>query len=115
MEKQQLIIFLQGNYRVWGPKSFRYVYKYIYSSKKNVAITNHSLIFIRFLQWIQSAGGNETPCTTEDYSVNNLPGNSIFKQLELYVGNTNVIDQSVSAYPYKCITETLLSTSIITY
>ena len=57
------------------------------------------------------AGGNETPCTTEDYSVNNLPGNSIFKQLELYVGNTNVIDQSVSAYPYKCITETLLSMS----
>ena len=54
-------------------------------------------------------GGTEINCTAEDYSVINLPGNSIFKQLELYVGNTNVIDQSVSAYPFKCITETLLS------
>ena len=55
------------------------------------------------------SGGIETACTTEDYSVVNLPVNSMFKQLELYVGNTNVIDQSVSAYPFKCITETLLS------
>jgi hypothetical protein len=51
----------------------------------------------------------EADCTNEDYSVINLPGNSIFKQLELYVGNGNVIDQSVSAYPFKCVTETLLS------
>ena len=57
-----------------------------------------------------SGSGVESDCTgTEDYSVINLPGNSIFKQLELYVGNGNVIDQSVSAYPYKCITEILLS------
>ena len=55
-----------------------------------------------------SGSGVESDCTTEDYSVINLLGNSIFKQLELYVGNVNVIDQSVSAYPYKCITETLL-------
>jgi hypothetical protein len=51
----------------------------------------------------------EADCTNEDYSVINLPGNSIFKQQELYVGNGNVIDQSVSAYPFKCVTETLLS------
>ena len=56
-----------------------------------------------------SGSGVESDCTTEDYSVINLPENSIFKQLELYVGNGNVIDQSVSAYPYKCIIETLLS------
>ena len=55
--------------------------------------------------------GVKSDCTTEDYSVVNLPGNSLFKQLELYVGNSNVIDQSVAAYPYKCMTETLLSMS----
>ena len=40
------------------------------------------------------AGGNETVCTTEDYSVNNLPGNSILKQLELYVGNSIAVQRS---------------------
>ena len=61
---------------------------------------------------VKIVGGREVNCDgTDDYSVANLPGNSMFKQLELYVGNGggNVIDQSVSAYPYKCITETLLS------
>ena len=61
---------------------------------------------------VKIVGGREVNCNgTDDYSVANLPGNSMFKQLELYVGNGggNVIDQSVSAYPYKCITETLLS------
>ena len=56
-------------------------------------------------------GGREVDCdANDDYSVVNLPGNSMFKQLELYVGNGggNVIDQSVSAYPFKCMTETLL-------
>ena len=56
--------------------------------------------------------GNEVDCeAADDYSVVNLPANSIFKQLELNVGNGggNVIDQSVSAYPFKCMTETLLS------
>ena len=55
-------------------------------------------------------GGREVDCdANDDYSVVNLPGNSMFKQLELYVGNGggNVIDQSVSAYPFKCMTETL--------
>ena len=42
-------------------------------------------------------------------SVVNLAPNAIFKQLEMYVGNTNVIDASVSTYHYKCMTETLLS------
>ena len=51
----------------------------------------------------------EKDCTTEDYSVINLAPNAIFKQLELFVGNTNVIDAGVSTYHYKCITETLLS------
>ena len=59
---------------------------------------------------VKLKNGAEAECeSTDDYSVINLAGNSIFKQLELYVGNGNVVDQSVSAYPYKCITETLLS------
>ena len=58
---------------------------------------------------VKIVGGEEKDCTAEDYSVINLPGNSLFKQLEFYVNNSNVVDQSVSAYPYKCITETLLS------
>ena len=61
---------------------------------------------------VKIVGGREVNCDgTDDYSVANLPGNSMFKQLELYVGNGggNVIDQSVLAYPFKCITETLLS------
>ena len=53
---------------------------------------------------------NESLCQPEDdYSVCNLPGNSIFKQMEFMVGNSNVIDQSISAYPYKAIIETILS------
>ena len=54
--------------------------------------------------------GVESICdANDDYSVCNLPANSIFKQLELMVGNSNVIDQSISAYPYKAIIETILS------
>ena len=46
--------------------------------------------------------GAEALCTgADDYSVINLPANSMFKQIELYVGNTNVIDQSTSTYHYK--------------
>lgn len=33
----------------------------------------------------------------------------MFKQLELYIGNTNVIDQNTSLYHYKALTENLLS------
>ena len=47
------------------------------------------------------SSGSEAVCTTEDYSVVNLPVNSLFKQIELYVGNTNVVDQSTSTYHYK--------------
>ena len=54
--------------------------------------------------------GVESDCDAgDDYSVCNLPGNSIFKQMELMVGNSNVIDQSISAYPYKAAMETILS------
>ena len=54
--------------------------------------------------------GIELRCdANDDYSVCNLPGNSIFKQMELMVGNSNVIDQSISAYPYKALIETVLS------
>ena len=54
--------------------------------------------------------GAEVPCDQDDdYSVCNLPANSLFKQLELMVGNSNVIDQSISAYPYKALIETVLS------
>ena len=54
--------------------------------------------------------GVESMCdVNDDYSVVNLPGNSIFKQMELMVGNSNVIDQSICAYPYKAVIETILS------
>ena len=54
--------------------------------------------------------GVESMCdVNDDYSVVNLPGNSIFKQMEFMVGNSNVIDQSISAYPYKAVIETILS------
>ena len=54
--------------------------------------------------------GVESLCgASDDYSVCNLPGNSMFKQMELMVGNSNVIDQSISAYQYKSILETILS------
>ena len=57
--------------------------------------------------------GAESRCgPNDDYSVCNLPGNSLFKQLELMVGNSNVIDQSISAYHYKALIETVLSMSI---
>ena len=47
-------------------------------------------------------GGAEADATGgDDYSVVNLPANSMFKQIELYVGNTNVCDQSTSNYHYK--------------
>ena len=57
-----------------------------------------------------NSSGVESMCdVNDDYSVVNLPGNSIFKQLELIVGNSNVIDQSISSYPFKAILETILS------
>ena len=56
------------------------------------------------------SSGVESNCgDDDDYSVVNLPGNSIFKQMEFMVGNSNVIDQSISAYPYKAVIETILS------
>ena len=73
------------------------------------------LLYGKFKVVKVGAAGAESECTTEDYSVINLPGNSIFQQLELYVGNTNVIDASVSAYHYKYITETLLSMSFFKF
>lgn len=72
-------------------------------------------IFGRF-KVVKMKGSLEIDCdANDDYSVINLPGNSMFKQLEFYVGNSNVIDQSVSAYPYKAITETILSMLIQIY
>ena len=56
------------------------------------------------------ANGLEQRCgEDDDYSVCNLAGNSMFKQMELMVGNSNVIDQSISAYHYKALIETVLS------
>ena len=61
-------------------------------------------------QIVKVADNVESRCNADDdYSVCNLPGNSMFKQLELMVGNSNVIDQSISAYPYKALIETVLS------
>ena len=53
--------------------------------------------------------GVEKACTTEDYSVVNLPANSMWRQIELYVGDSNVVDMSTSNYHYKAFMETLLS------
>ena len=37
---------------------------------------------------VKMVGGKEVDCdANDDYSFANLPGNSMFKQLELYVGN----------------------------
>ena len=61
---------------------------------------------------VDAQTGVESRCgDNDDYSVCNLPGNSLFKQLELMVGNSNVIDQSISAYHYKALIETVLSMS----
>ena len=61
---------------------------------------------------VDAQTGVESRCgENDDYSVCNLPGNSLFKQLELLVGNSNVIDQSISAYHYKALIETVLSMS----
>ena len=63
-------------------------------------------------QVVKVVNGIEKVCAPEDdYSVCNLPGNSMFKQMELMVGNSNVIDQSISAYHYKALIETVLSMS----
>ena len=68
------------------------------------------ILFGRFKIVKNLGSGLESDCNAEeDYSVVNLVGNSLFKQLEFFVGNSNVIDQSISAYPYKAITETILS------
>ena len=52
------------------------------------------------------SSGAEVDCTSEDYSVINLPANSLFKQIELYIGDTNVIDQTTSTYHYKRFSKT---------
>ena len=46
---------------------------------------------------------------SEDYSVVNLTGNSLFKQIEVTVCNTPVVDQSTTTYSYKALLDTLLS------
>ena len=67
-------------------------------------------LFGRFKIVKLNSSGVESDCyAEEDYSVVNLAGNSLFKQLEFFVGNSNVIDQSISAYPYKANIETILS------
>ena len=54
--------------------------------------------------------GEEVDCDDDDdYSTVNLTANSIWKQMELYIGNQNVIDNSTSLYHYKSFIETLLS------
>ena len=47
-------------------------------------------------------GGTEANAGgSDDFSVVNLPANACWKNIELYVGNTNVVDQSTSNYHYK--------------
>ena len=62
---------------------------------------NSGMMYGKF-QVKKLAAGTEANATGgDDYSVVNLPANSMFKQIELYVGNTNVVDQSTSTYHYK--------------
>ena len=55
-------------------------------------------------------GGQEKDCDgSDDFSLCNLPANSIFRQVELLVNGTNVVDTSTSNYHYKSYLETQLS------
>ena len=51
---------------------------------------------------VKIVGGQEQDCVGgDDFSLCNLPANSIFRQLELLINGTNVIDTSTSNYHYK--------------
>ena len=59
---------------------------------------------------VKVAGGQETDCAGgDDFSLCNLPANSIFRQVELLVNGVNVVDTSTSNYHYKSYLETELS------
>ena len=61
------------------------------------------------LKVVKIAGGAEANCTgADDFSLINLPANSIFRQAELIVNGTGVADTSTSNYHFKAYLETQL-------
>ena len=59
---------------------------------------------------VKIVGGQEQDCAGgDDFSLCNLPTNSIFRQVELLINGTNVVDTSTSNYHYKSYLETTLS------
>ena len=58
---------------------------------------------------LKIVAGAETVCDgADDFSLVNLPANSIFRQAELVVNGTGVADTSTSNYHYKAYLETQL-------
>ena len=61
------------------------------------------------LKVVKIAAGAETACQAgDDFSLINLPANSIFRQAELIVNGTGVADTSTSNYHFKAYLETQL-------
>ena len=61
------------------------------------------------LKVVKITAGSEVECTgADDFSLINLPANSIFRQAELLVNGTSVADTSTSNYHYKAYLETQL-------
>ena len=61
---------------------------------------------------VKIVDGKETPCTSsDDYSVVNCFGNSLFKQVECSLNNVELADQSTATSHYKALIETVLSFS----
>ena len=61
------------------------------------------------LKVVKIVGGAEGACQdTDDFSLINMPANSIFRQAELIVNGTGVADTATSNYHYKAYLETQL-------
>ena len=58
---------------------------------------------------VGSNGAETTPTNADDYSVINLLGNTLYKQLEVYCNEVLVTDLYTPTYGYKAYMETLLS------
>ena len=55
------------------------------------------------------AGVEKDAISADDYSTVNLIGNSLFRQMEVYLNDCQLMDLSSSLYGYKSIIETILS------
>ena len=73
------------------------------------APTDQHQTFVVELKVVKIVSGSETDCTEgDDFSLINLPANSIFRQVELLVNGTSVADTYTSNYHYKAYLETQL-------